>query len=152
MPKVPQGETLWLLLSVLVLSVSLGAGCSKGGSTAETEDRMRKLLPAVFDYLEAASKQPTGPPNDAGFKTYLAGLSKQKLADLRITNTEEVLTSPRDQKPFVINYALSLSGGSAPAIWEQTGAGGRRYVLYQDGKAEEVDDETFNKLMLKLKK
>src|SRR5262245_2409216 len=98
----PHSRALLTLVSVLAVSVGLCAGCSKGGAAANTEARMRKLLYPLCDYVEATTREGTGPPNEKGFKTYLAGLSKQKLADLQITNTEDLLISPRDQKPFVI--------------------------------------------------
>jgi hypothetical protein len=135
------------LLCILVLSLGVGAGCHKGGgSPEETQKRIRRLLYPLIDYVEATSREGKGKPNEEGFKAFLAGLSPQKLSDLQITNTPDLFISPRDQKPLVINYGIPPTGGSVPAIWEQTGLNGRRYVVLLDGKVEEVDDETFRKM------
>ena len=112
---------------------------------------MRRLLSPLYDYVEATNADLKGPATEGGFKAYLAGLSKQKLADLQISNTPEMFLSPRDHQPFVINYAIPLTGGAAPAIWEQTGLNSQRCVLYQDGKFEELDNEKLNKLTATLK-
>jgi hypothetical protein len=142
------------LFLILMLGPALGwcAGCKKGGgAAAETEARMKKLFYPLVDYLEE-TKQGKGRPTEAGFKAYLGFLSKQKLADLGITNPETLFISPRDQRPFVINYEIRLIGGPGPLIWEQTGVNGRRYVYYQEGRVEELDEEALNKLGIKPKK
>lgn len=140
------------LLGVLVMSATYSSGCGRDAPPPETEVRLRKLLNPLLDYTEATGRQGAGKSNEEGFKKFLAGLSKQKLADLTITNTEELFVSPRDQQPFVINYDIPVGGGSGPAAWEQVGEGGRRYILYQNGKVEEIDEGSFATLGLRARK
>jgi len=56
------------------------------------------------------------PANEKVFKEYINGLSASEKTAQGITSVDELLTSPTDQKPFIIRYGLidaspGLNGG-----------------------------------------
>ncbi|HEY7423970.1 MAG TPA: hypothetical protein VH682_06960 [Gemmataceae bacterium] len=124
----------------LVVLVGCQSGSDKPQDASDTAMRLRHLWVGLRDYVDETNRSQGSRPNEKGFKAYLAGLSKERLAQYQITDIQETLISPRDGKPFVINYNTPL-GGPTPAIWEETGVNGRRYVLSPDGKVQELDNE-----------
>jgi hypothetical protein len=144
-----------LVSSAVCLAVLIGCqkvSSEKGQDTSETAKRLRKLLRSLNFYIQetktAQGERPNqaGRPSEEGFKAFLAALSPQMLANIGVTNTQELqLVSPRDEQPFAINYDMPL-GGPVLAIWEQTGVNGRRYVIYASGDVEEVDEQKFNEI------
>jgi len=141
-------SALWL-----VLLVGCQSGSDKAQDMPETAMRLRKLLVFLGDYIEITNKEATnkgqvGRPNEKGFQAHLNGLSKERLEADQITNLPELLLSPRDGKPFIINYSMPL-GGPAPAIWEQTGVNGRRYLILVNGKVEELENERLEQILKK---
>lgn len=67
-------------------------------------------------------------------------------------NLDALFTSPRDKQPFGFVFSASAmnpgpEGKGSVVIYEQTGAGGMRMVVYSIGRVEEVDEATFKRLV-----
>jgi hypothetical protein len=141
---------LWMG-GLLLGSLLLHGGCRGAGSRPQppTEAHLQKL--AVFLGRYAAQHQGQSPPDEAAFRQFLAGLDPPELAAMQIANIDEILVSPRDNQPYVVRYGLQAGvpspTGSPVVAYEQSGVGGRRYVAYQLGGVEEIDESRFRQLV-----
>jgi hypothetical protein len=134
--------------SAVWLAVLVGCQSASSDKSEDTPTRLQTLHGLLSEYLmeerPALSKRPDSPsrPNAERFKEFVTSLPPHRIGD---TEAQKLLVSPRDGEPFVINNDMP-SSGHIPAIWEQTGVNGRRYVVYADDNVEEVDEETFTKI------
>jgi hypothetical protein len=130
-----------LLFASLLLTLLL-LGCRGKGNPS------RNNLQTIIQYynMYTSEHEDKPPADEAAFKAFLA---EKKVADI-----DQLLTSPRDNKPYKINYGAKAKEGlkkptglvppdmvgTAKAIIaeEQSGAGGKRLVAYTTGVIEEV--------------
>jgi hypothetical protein len=136
---------------VLVVALAIGCGSGSQNSSEErsgTEPRLRALLQHLTDFVSETNRTGTRPATEEKFKKYLSNLPKSRLEVDQVSDFQELLVSPRDHEPFVINYDIPL-GGRVPAIWERRGVDGRRGVIFVDDTFEEVDASRAQELKLK---
>ena len=124
-----------LLIVVLPLS-----GCS----TPQPDPAKENLIQFVHYYnMYAGEHQGKAPPSEDAFKQFLAAK--------KVTDSDKLFTSPRDNQPYKITYGVTTapdpSKSSLPpdqaanqviVAEEQTGAGGKRLVAYNSGVIKEV--------------
>lgn len=125
-------------------------GCNRSvGSSASDADRQTAiaLKLAGIAYGEYLAANRGVPPKDA------AALRKHiesRLPDLRangVTSADDLLISPRDGEPFVVIVGQRLAtpdDTEAPwALYEATGAGGKRMIGSARGVVVELSPEEF---------
>lgn len=131
----------------------LVTGCARGNKVAtgvDRETRVRMNILATF-YGEFLSENRGIPPNDVeSFREYLQSKSDIvedfKARDL-VGSLEELLTSARDEQPFVIACGkvkeVSHTPGAIWAAYEQSGIDGKRMAVRVGGGVDMLDDEQF---------
>lgn len=142
-PRFGSAATLAALLVGLALLPL--AGCGRSGPVPQPEAKVRlaKLLQLYTVYVERNKK---GPPNEQALRDFGQRLSAQERdAYLIGDDLDAIFTSPRDGKPFVVQYNLKLDPGAETraVAWEAESQGGMRWVALSLGQVEEYDDETF---------
>jgi hypothetical protein len=77
--------------------------------------------------------------------------STERLAALGVANVDELCTSPRDSKPFVlVSHAKLPPPGTSPppvVLYESEGKDGQRAVAFLGGITEMVDEARFSQLL-----
>lgn len=100
----------------------------------------------VNHYMQyAGNNRGVGPRNEQEFKRFLQRVSagdadRSALGASRL----DVLISPRDGEPYIINYGLQVRGKSADlkvVAYEARGHNGRRAVAFIHGEIDEVTTE-----------
>lgn len=121
------------------------SGCIDSSQQAAQQTSNIKPLAVLYGrYVNMHQGQP--PPNEAEFRTFLAGESAM-LQQLGVSDAAGLFTSSRDGQPYVIRYGPADGppgpGGLPVIIYEQTGVEGKRYVASSLGAIEEVDESKF---------
>lgn len=131
-----------------------GCGQKPTGAQDEGEANMRRMMRLLTKHQQThMGRLPT---NDDDLKKWAKTLKKEDLDLLQITDLEAVYISPRDKKPYVVNYKVSdptrysatkkkdAKTGKQILVHEQDGSGGKRYVaLSQGGSIELMPDAEF---------
>lgn len=131
-----------LFLTLLALS-----GCKD--KIAEQVGEMNKTnLRRVTNMYEAFQnmKGGRGPKDKEELSKFIQEFdpSKLKMMGIELGAMDNLFTSERDGKPFVIRYNVGGGRGSvAPVVFEQDGKDGKKQVGFTGGKVEEVDDAQY---------
>jgi hypothetical protein len=137
--RVQQATAALLLLVV--------AGC--GGQTlapSATEGRRIGAIVTTHNMMERATGRL--PPNEQEFKKFIAENGSQSLERAGVTAVDELFVSDRDGQPLVVIYGKYPAGMNAKVVvYEENGADGKRFVGYNSGAVELVDDARFNELV-----
>lgn len=145
-------------LLIAALGLSMWMGCGPTARPQLPEERNLKAL-AVLVGQYRSKHQGKSPPNLEALKAFVANADANSLKVLNIEphEVERLFVSSRDHKPYV--YRPSPSG--APKIGsdgkpvqhvlfhEADGIGGKRWVAYDLGGTELVDDAKFGQLISK---
>jgi len=146
-PRSGSGTRLGWIPLTLALGLCLAAvGCASTEATSsqpDVQDRLKKLFNVYKAYVDKNQK---GPPSEQALREFDQSLSPQERADRLIPDDlESVLTSPRDNKKFVIQYGVKLDPSKNRAIaWEADGKDGLRYVALSIGYISLYDEKTLN--------
>lgn len=133
-----------------VLSACLCCGCGGGENAevpqAEVESNIQHLAVLYGRYTATHRGQP--PKSADEFKAFVKGLDQAELSALGVQDASGLFTSPRDNQPYVIVTGTHAAAGpDAPiVIYEQTGAGGTRFVADSLGAYREVDNSEFEQI------
>jgi hypothetical protein len=144
------GRVRLVWLGCIGLSFAL-SGCGSS-QKAYGEDEGLKNMQRLSQLLNLHRVKNMGrlPASDEAFKQFLKTVKPEELQNFGITvDVDSCLVSPRDKKPYVINYKAVAGtpppptkpgerptaglGGRQLLAWEQEGSGGKRYVLYAEG-------------------
>jgi len=146
-------------MGVVLLTLT---GCGSGtqmASAPEGRERIERLKGLIQMYQQQNNGQM--PKDEATFKAWLtkipANMQQTLRESLKVQRLDELMISPRDNKPYVINYkapGLMMMGGKPgkptgdkPMLtwvaYEADGVGGKRWVVDLYGSAVEMDDATF---------
>lgn len=135
-----QSATALLLLLVV-------AGC--GGQTlapSATEGRRIGAIVTTHNMMERTTGRL--PSNEQEFKKFIAENGSQSLERAGVTTVDELFTSDRDSQPVVVTYGKYPAGMNAKiVVYEKEGADGKRFVGYNSGAVELVDDARFKELV-----
>lgn len=130
------------LVSLLIVS---GCGDQELEPSA-TEGRRVGAIVATHNMMERATGRL--PPNEQEFKEFITANGSQMLERSGVTAVEELFVSDRDGQPLVVTYGKYPAGMNAKiVVYEKNGAGGKRFVGYNSGAVELVDDARFNGLV-----
>ncbi len=137
-------------------------GCGSGTQMASAPEG-RQRIEQLKGMLQMYQQQNAGqmPKDAASFKAWLAkipaSIQQTMQENLKVQKLDEVLISPRDNKPYVINYkapSLMMIAGKPDkptddkttltwVAYEADGVGGKRWVVDLYGSAVEMDDAAF---------
>lgn len=129
------------------------AGCSgDAGETlgsSETEQRLKMVVRTGGSFMSAHRGQNAESVQQV--KDWIATLPEEQ-RKLMPPDMESIWTSPRDNQPFEVNFK-NLSGPPAmgapserkdPIVaHEKNGEGGKRYVVYNNGRTDLLDEDEF---------
>jgi hypothetical protein len=128
----------WLLSLALAL-VIVGPGCT----TSSTPPPMNQLHIESIAGWFAHYKNSNGnkpPPNE---QALIAFIQKNLQERGTTADIEEMFTSPRDGKKYVINYKPNSTNPERNVVvYESEGAGGTKWIGYESKWSEEVDEAT----------
>jgi hypothetical protein len=89
-------------------------------------------------YQAYRSKNGKAPPNEQAFIAFIQAEKKQRGETFDI---EQVLTSPRDGKRYIVNYKPNSNFlDRNVAVYEQEGYDGKKWMAFENKWSEEVDD------------
>ena len=129
---------------VLLLIVS-GCGGQALAPTA-TEGRRIGAIVTTHNMMERATGRL--PPNEQDFKKFFAENGSQALERSGVTAIDELFVSDRDGQSLVVTYGKYPAGMNAKiVVYEKIGADGKRFVGYNSGAVELVDDARFNEMV-----
>jgi len=140
----------------LILAASVGCGSGDSPGQAPTGKQHIESLGRVIQMFQGQNRG-RAPGSEQELKAFIAKIPegfKQSIREsLSVSGPEALLVSPRDNKPYIINWSLpnmmsAGKPGSTPAInvWvahETEGVDGKRFVLSGYGTADEFDEATF---------
>jgi hypothetical protein len=129
--------------TLLALVVStLGCADSPSADNQQQGDKVRALLSLYFSAGRAMGHPPR---NEEEFKKYVQEQGGPFLERLNIQSVDELFTSSRDGKPYVIVYGKRPS---EVVLYEAEGVDGSRMVGYDIGQVRELSAEQFAELGL----
>ena len=134
--------------AVLLLLLVTG-GCQPSKEAAQEASTLKPLALLYGQFTGQHLGQP--PKNEAEFKSFIETKGKPLLATFGVASVDDLFTSPRDKKPYVVRYG-AVTGPPGPAgqpviAYEQEGIGGKRYVASSLGAVDEVDEATLAQLV-----
>jgi hypothetical protein len=138
-----------VLLVLLVMWIGNARVPSKAVRDAETH--IQDAGKIFMKYMQ--KNRGAGPSNEKQLADFLKSLPQAELEATGIKDRENVLISPRDNQPYGVVPNQSMmrmsgksDGGTPVALYEKTGVGGKRYVLFlMGGGFTEMNDEQFRK-------
>ncbi|MCU0877742.1 MAG: hypothetical protein MUF06_08175 [Pirellulaceae bacterium] len=138
-----------LCLPFALAAVALAAGCGNPEKVAQESSNLKPLVVLYGQFIGQHRGKP--PADEAEFKAFVQKVDPERLKSFQVTDVDSMFISSRDNQPYVVRYG-KLEGPAGPAgqpvvAYEQTGVDGKRYVASAIGAIEEVDEETFRKMV-----
>lgn len=136
-----------VLVGVLCLPWAGGCGDAPVAAGGQGEKVLTAVVQAYVTHLRTHRYK--APANEAEFKDVLQQAGAGILERAGVKTVDQLLVSPRDFQPFVIAYGKDASRLLEHDIvaHEKTGVSGRRLVGYDLGYVEDVDEQTFKRLL-----
>jgi hypothetical protein len=136
-------------LAIALATMSLTAGCGNPDKVAQESSNLKPLVVMYGQFIGQHRGKP--PADEAEFKAFLRKVDPERLKSFQVEDVDSMFISSRDNQPYVVRYG-KLEGSAGPAgqpvvAYEQTGVGGKRFVASAIGAIEEVDEETFRKMV-----
>jgi hypothetical protein len=145
-------------LGLIGLSLVMSIGCGSGARPQLPEERHLKAL-VVLSGQYRGSHRGQLPANVEVLKAFVTKASPDTLKTLSIEpgQTDALFVSTRDNKPFVYRPSTSAApkmGADGKPVQhvlfhEAEGSGGKRWVAYELGGTELVDESKFAQLVPK---
>lgn len=138
------------VISTAVVGIA-AAGCSDGGlsrQVAAMNDSRIKQLGNLFRFYQATNGW-VGPKDEATLRSFVQTAPRKNLSMMGIdpADFDALLVSDRDGKPFRVRWGVSIGPLDEQAVvFEEEGRAGRRFVAFTGARAEEVDDDRYNRL------
>ena len=129
---------------LLALLVNVLCGC---GAPAEPEAvqkqsaSMRGLAVSYGQYISQHRGRP--PKSEKVLRKFIEEQSDTFLDSFSAESIDDLFTSPRDNEPYVVVYGKKAS----VVAYEKVGVDGKRFVAYDIGGVEEVDEAKFAELV-----
>jgi hypothetical protein len=136
-------------LPVALAAVALATGCGNPAKVAQESSNLKPLAVLYGQFIGQHQGKP--PADEAEFKAFLKKLDPERLKSFQVADVDSMFISSRDNQPYIVRYG-KLQGSAGPAAqpvvaYEQTGVDGKRYVASSIGAIQEVDEETFRKMV-----
>jgi hypothetical protein len=145
------------LLILVLLGISCCFGCETAPETsAASNSELKQLGTQYMDFFRAQNKAPA---DESELKEFItATMTDVKREILGITDINKLFISPRDGKPFVVRYGLTVSrappdGSTTSAVngdivaYEAEGKGGYRHVITSMGQLTQLSNEELEALV-----
>jgi hypothetical protein len=134
-------------LSGLLLMLMV-AGCNLGGGPPPPEGQLAIENVAKWYQLYRADHRGKAPPDEDAFVEFI---QERMSARGETVDREQLLTSPRDGQPYVVQYG-DAAGKSRNieknvAVYEQEGYRGKKLVAFEAAWSREVDDPELQSLL-----
>jgi len=140
-----------LIVAFASISALLTVGCGQPSEVPQEQPVAHLKALAVFYGRYAGSHRGQAPPSEEEFKKFIRSLPSADLSSLKVSDVDSLFTSPRDNQPYVVKYKIPLPPpgpeGAPIVAYEQTGAGGQRYVANSLGDVQLVDAARFEQLV-----
>ncbi len=137
---VPTGLLLCVVVSFL------GGGCGASPQAASDGGGIARLTVVAKQYAGYLNTHQNHPPaNEAEFKKLLTDAGSAILKKAGANTVDELLVSPRDGQPFVIEYGAAAGRLIDHGIiaYERTGKDGTHLIGYRLGYVEAADADKF---------
>jgi hypothetical protein len=136
-----------LQLATALISLLIFPGCGDQAlEQSATEGRRIGAIVTTHNMMERTTGRL--PPNEEEFKKFIAENGAQMLERSGVTAVDELFVSDRDGQPLVVTYGKYPPGMNAKiVVYEKNGADGKRFVGYNSGAVELVDDARFSGLV-----
>jgi hypothetical protein len=132
-------------IAAALLLVITGCGSQAVAPTA-TEGRRIGAIVTTHNMMERATGRL--PPNEQEFKKFITEKGSQMMDRAAVTGVDELFVSDRDGQPLVVTYGKYPPEMAAKiVVYEKSGADGKRFVGYNSGAVELVDDARFSELV-----
>ncbi len=143
-----------VVCSAISAVIILGAiGCGGGPEPQSPAEAGLKAIYVMYGQY-AGQNRGKSPPDVEAFKKFVRSTNAEQLKSLNVNDVESLFISPRDKQPYVVHYnaAVSVPGVGVPAgdswlAYEETGQGGKKYILLSTGIIEEVDAVRFGEIV-----
>lgn len=134
-----------LLISLLI------SGCQSGGGEISPAQTKLAWLGSMYGMYISQNGGQTPKSMDEFRKFIEKKATAERLQRLGVANMDELLTSSRDGKPFVLvtHTKLPPPGSGQPVIvlYEETGEGGQHAISYLGGITDTVDEDKLSQLL-----
>ena len=128
-----------IVLLALLPIMSANSGCSKASNGEDETTTDLRQIARAYGVVIGGKNRP--PKNIEEIKQVLSDLHKDGLNP----PADEVLTSSRDNEPYVVIMGANLGGVKSTEIlvYEKKGADGKRYVLDMNYEVQQLTDAEF---------
>jgi hypothetical protein len=124
---------LGIFLCTLVLATT---GCAGGGAPPPMDQLHIETVAGWYQSYRSKNAKP--PPNEEAFIKFIEAEQKARGQTVDI---QKLFTSPRDGQKYVINYKPnSTNMDRNVVVYESQGAGGTKWLAFENKWSEEVDD------------
>jgi hypothetical protein len=140
-----QAVYLQRIIAGALLLVMAGCGAQTVAPTATAGRRVSAIV-TMHNSMERATGRL--PPNEQEFKKFITEKGSQMMERAGVTSVDELFVSDRDGQPLVVTYGKYPAGMTSKiVVYEKNGAEGKRFVGYNVGAVELVDDARFSELV-----
>jgi hypothetical protein len=136
---------LWLAVVNVLMS-----GCGPRMPSQEPVPAKDKILKFASLCTAYSARQKKKPSSTEDLKAWVKTMNKSELERLGIDDLATAFVSPRDNQPFVVVNSKRSGPGDLMA-YEQTGAGGKHYIVTAMGSVLELDEATLQRRLSQAK-
>jgi hypothetical protein len=136
-------RAIWLGCFAAVCACIATMGCGSGAVAppqSDAQERVAKVMNLIRAYVDKTQK---APPNEQALRDFAATLTPEERSGYMIgDDLENIFTSPRDNKKFLVKYNLKPEPAVTRAlVWEETGLNGMHWVALTNGYTVEYDEQ-----------
>jgi hypothetical protein len=141
------------MIRLAPLAILLVTGCSSQPPMTTSDPPAKLQLERILEFYRSfIHEKKQAPADEKALRDYIAALPADRKQGFGMVNDlDQLFTSPRDQKKYVIRYKVkfSQSGDTEGIGWEADGQDGKRFVALSTGYVEEYPKEWFDELKKK---
>jgi hypothetical protein len=155
MKYLPEPRRCWALAILAVIALP---GCGSNVAPPAARDTNLESLARLYGMCTGQMGRP--PASAEELKSFIAQMPAGQRQAMGVADAEKLFISPRDNQPYVVRWG---QGGGAPGAsngstqpastgetviaYEKIGFEGKRFVAFDIGRTEEVDDARFRELV-----
>jgi hypothetical protein len=132
----------------LLAILAIAGGCGRTAAptaTSPVEARLELIAELLAGHIVESGRRPA---SEVEFRDYVDQHGRERMEALGIAGTDELLTSPRDGRKFVILYE-GRQAAIRGEIWayEAEGREGTRAVVDSVGRVRPMPEEDFQRML-----
>ncbi|MEM7313348.1 MAG: hypothetical protein AAF497_09375 [Planctomycetota bacterium] len=133
-------------VTCLILFAMIGCGPKNQG--AELDNSRLYMINTLLDQCHAMNGK--RPKDEPSFKQFISSKTPKAIETAGCSSVDELFTSQRDGKPFVVLYDKPLNhDGRGINAYEQSGKDGQRMVAFDTGNVELMASDELERLLAK---